>query len=113
MSARACIPSFFFLIWCFLPSFPFTLSIKHKNCWTSKRTDILGPKRIKKESNRVNQYLNGGGAFTWSLKGERLEVKEKMKGKALLLDPAIQFSRTSLTQLPVSFTLIFKLRNDD
>lgn len=25
----------FFLI-CFLPSFPFTLSIKHKNCWTKK-----------------------------------------------------------------------------
>lgn len=42
-----------------------------------------------------------------------MEVKEKMKDKALLLDSAIQFSRTSLTQLPVSFTLIFKLRNDD
>lgn len=40
---------FFFFIWYF-PSFPFTHSIKHKNCWTKKRTDILEPKRIKTES---------------------------------------------------------------
>ena len=26
--------AFYFLIWCFLLSFPSTLSIKHKNCWT-------------------------------------------------------------------------------
>lgn len=45
----------------------------------------------------MNQYLNGGGAFTCSLKGERLEVKEKMKAEELLLDSATQVSRTSLT----------------
>lgn len=43
--------AFFFLIWCFLPTFPFILSIKHKNDWTKKRTDILEPERIKKGSN--------------------------------------------------------------
>lgn len=29
--------AYFFLIWYFLPSFPFTLSIKHKKQWTEQK----------------------------------------------------------------------------
>lgn len=49
--------AFFFLIWWFLPSFLFTLSIKHKKCWIGKRTDTLEPKRIKNQISRLNHTL--------------------------------------------------------